>query len=125
MGGKIRLGSKKRAALIGAAVLPAASAMLAHQANAAPTLTVTNLGPTTTGASFTSTGFTSFLVSVTADSGQVITAMDLGSASNPTNGIFGQFLQRWTANTYDRRRVVFSLMARPRPAACRLRAVVR
>lgn len=94
MGTKMHGSMKKRVALIGAAVLPAAAGMFASSAFAAPTLTFQNLGTTKT-ATVTTTGWTSFLISVTADSGQVITAADLGSTTAPANGIFGQLLQKW------------------------------
>ena len=52
-------------------------------------VTVTNLGVASDSHGHTAAGWTGFLVSVVADAGQVVTAVDMGGTSGATNGIFG------------------------------------
>jgi hypothetical protein len=76
-----------------AAAVPAASAFIAATANAAPTASLINLGPANGGAAVgTVSGWTAFKLVATADTGDVITALDFSAGGH---GIFGSLLQRW------------------------------
>jgi hypothetical protein len=100
MGTKMHRGSK-RAALIGAAALPAiaglsATLMSSSAANAAVTFSVTNQGVAHDSFGGTATGWSGYLLTIIADSGDKISALDFGHTSNdPTAGIFGALLQNW------------------------------
>jgi len=97
-------GSSKRAALIGAAAIPAiaglsASLMSSSSADAAITFSVTNTGVAHDAFNRTATGWTGFLLTFTADAGDKITAVDFGGDTTSTNGIFGSLLQDYLAAT--------------------------
>lgn len=97
MGTKMHM--KKRAALVGAAVLPAVAGMAGLMApsvsDAAITFTVTNQGTAFDNFGQTATGYTGLLLTLVADPGNVISAIDIGQTSTSTNGIFGPLLQDW------------------------------
>jgi hypothetical protein len=65
------------------------------------TLTVTNQGAAHDAAGNTTTGWTGFLLTLHADSGQVIGAVDMGDSTSSSKGIFGSFLQSWTNDSGD------------------------
>src|SRR5436305_6352868 len=96
MGTKMHRGSNKRAALIGAAALPAiaglTASLMSTPAHAAITFSVTDQGTASDGAGHTATGWESFLLTFIADAGDKITAVDFGSSTASTNGIFGTSL---------------------------------
>jgi len=99
MGTKMHRGSK-RAALIGAAALPAiagltATLMSSSAANAAITFSITNQGVTHDNFGDTATGWSSYVLTLIADPGDKITAVDFGQTAASTNGIFGAVLQNW------------------------------
>src|SRR4051794_12728588 len=92
------MGKRKAAAMIAAsAAIPAVLSPLFAPAiaSASPSLVITNQGPATDFAGHTTTGWTGFLLTLNADAGQVIAAVDLGLNSTSTNGIFGLLLQDW------------------------------
>jgi hypothetical protein len=104
MGTKMHRGSNKRAALIGAAALPAiaglsASLMSSSAANAAITFSVTNQGVASDGSGHTTTGYTGFLLTFIADAGDKITGVDFGTGTASTNGIFGPLIQDYFSNS--------------------------
>jgi hypothetical protein len=69
--------------------------LMPHTASAAPTISVTNQGTARDSIGHTATGWTGYLLTVTADPGQTVTALDFGSSTASTNGIFGPLLQNY------------------------------
>ncbi|HSV14402.1 MAG TPA: SdrD B-like domain-containing protein [Tepidisphaeraceae bacterium] len=59
------------------------------------TVAVVNQGVAHDSFGDTAVGWTGFLLTVNADAGQTITAMDLGTSADSTRGIFGEMLQDW------------------------------
>jgi hypothetical protein len=102
-----RRGRTATGALVGASMIPAATALIGGTANAAPVVTIVNLGPAASNAQIgtTTTGWTAFRIVATADSGDVISGDDFSSthlqvgATTVAAGIFGTLLQRWTGST--------------------------
>src|SRR4051812_45863930 len=64
--------------------------------SAAPSLIITNQGPATDNAGHTTTGWTGFLLTLKADPGKEIGAVDIGQFTSSINGIFATMLQDWT-----------------------------
>jgi hypothetical protein len=74
--------------------MPAATVMLSSGAFATPGVVVTQLGITNGGGTIgAQPAWRSYLLTATADTGDVITSVDFRTGSN---GIFGTLLQRWT-----------------------------
>jgi hypothetical protein len=90
----------KRAALIGAAALPAiaglsATLMSSSAADAAITFSITNNGVAKDGVGHTATGWSSYTLTFIADTGNNITAVDFGGSTSDPNGILGPLLQNY------------------------------
>jgi hypothetical protein len=88
----------RRGNLGGAAAVAAATASLALGSRtlvASPTLSFTSQGVAHDSTGHTAAGFTSYLLTVTADPGQVVTTIDLGQNIASKNGLFGSVLQSW------------------------------
>jgi protocatechuate 3,4-dioxygenase beta subunit len=64
-------------------------------------ITATSQGPAHDSKGRTTTGWTGFLLTVTADAGQVVSGMDMGENTSSANGIFGAMLQSWNPNDGD------------------------
>jgi hypothetical protein len=58
-------------------------------------VTITNLGTAHDNSGHSTTGWTGFLITIQADAGKVVTAVDMGQDTASANGIFGNLLQRW------------------------------
>ncbi|HSV16389.1 MAG TPA: Calx-beta domain-containing protein, partial [Tepidisphaeraceae bacterium] len=59
-------------------------------------ISVTNMGPAHDNVGDSTTGWTGFLLTLHADPGDLISAVDYGQTSTSTRGIFGQLLQDWS-----------------------------
>jgi hypothetical protein len=64
-------------------------------------ITATSQGPAHDSRGHTTTGWTGFLLTVTADAGQVVSGIDMGQNTASANGIFGAMLQSWNPNGGD------------------------
>jgi hypothetical protein len=58
-------------------------------------ITITNQGPAHDSLGNTTSGWTGFLITINADVGQNVGAVDMGQFANSANGIFGTMLQAW------------------------------
>lgn len=90
--GSVRPVIRRQARLLQTAVEPMESRLLFSTAS------VTNLGPATDSFGNSTAGWTGYLITVTADAGKVITAIDLGTSAAASNGIFATLLQEWTGS---------------------------
>ncbi|HSV15504.1 MAG TPA: hypothetical protein VLI90_14685 [Tepidisphaeraceae bacterium] len=88
-------GWKCWAALAGAAVAPVVSSFIATPLWAAPTLSFTDEGVAHDLFGDTAVGYTGWLLTVTADPGHTMDAVDLGPNTASKFGIFGSLLQDW------------------------------
>lgn len=79
----------KKAGMLGGVLLSATVA------SAAPVITIANEGSPTDSFGDTAPGYNAFLITLTADPGDAIGAVDAGGQSGDTNGLFGPFLQEW------------------------------
>lgn len=61
-------------------------------------IVVTNQGAAHDSQGRATTGWTGFLLTVKADAGEVVSAVDFGEDATSTNGIFGSLLQAWTSS---------------------------
>jgi hypothetical protein len=87
------------AALAGAstsAIATFAILSLPTVAAADPILTATTLGTPTDNAGHTASGYTAYMLTLTADTGQVIGGIDAGHNVGSQYGIYAQLLQDWT-----------------------------
>jgi hypothetical protein len=93
------MAKRRSAAIVASVVLPAAAAMFVGigAASAAASLVITNQGPATDNSGHVTAGWTAYELSVQADPGELVAAVDLAARINgsPHNGIFGALLQDW------------------------------
>jgi len=90
----------KASKLICAAALPALAAMMPSKASAAIVVTATaQTGVAHDSFGDTAAGYTGYLITVSVDTGDIVAAVDMGSAANSPNGIFGTLLQDWATAT--------------------------
>lgn len=91
----------RTASLVAAAVAGPAALLVPAVTFAAPIVTVTTLGtPSDSSPAHSGTGWVAYEITITADSGDGITEVDLGNqTTSPTNGLYGTFLQNWVPAT--------------------------
>ena len=83
--------------ILAVAATPALAALLpVSAAHANPTVTLTDLGTASDNAGDTATAYEGYLLTVVADTGDVVTAITGGQTTTSTNGVFGSFLQDFT-----------------------------
>jgi hypothetical protein len=91
-----RRGSKRLSTAVAATRRPVVVETMESRQLLSVTVSVTNQGAAHDSKGNTTTGWTGFLITLNADSGKVIGAVDMGASASSANGIFGTLLQAWS-----------------------------